>query len=82
MKTKEQIIDLLKTEFPSLRVGNDQDGYVELSADEYEAQIAEWADVRLEKQNQEIEAENKAQAKTALLDRLGISEDEAQLLLA
>ena len=31
---------------------------------------------------QEAEAETKAQAKAALLDRLGITEDEAKLLLS
>ncbi len=82
MTTKKEMIELLKTEFPTLKVGNDQDGYIELSADEYEAQIAEWADVRLAKETVAIEAQAKAQAKAELLERLGITADEAKLLLA
>ena len=82
MKTKEQMIELLKTEFSTLKVGNDQDGYIELSANEYDAQIAQWADVRLEEQNKQAEVQAKATAKAALLDRLGITADEAKLLLS
>jgi YbbR domain-containing protein len=40
------------------------------------------AKCKLEKSNQEAEAEAKAQAKTDLLERLGITADEAKLLLA
>jgi hypothetical protein len=82
MKTKEQLIAELKTEFPTLQTGNDQNGYVQLSADEYEATILEWADVRLAQAKAEADAELKAQAKAALLERLGITADEAKLLLA
>jgi|LakMenEpi03Aug12_release.lakeMendotaPanAssembly.Ray.scaffolds.fasta_scaffold685060_2 hypothetical protein len=82
MKTKQEIIEILKEEYPSLRVGSDNDGYVELSADEYEATIDDWADKRLAKLSKAAEAEAKATQKAALLERLGISEDEAKLLLA
>lgn len=82
MTTKKQMIELLKAEFPTLRVGDDDSGYIELSADEYEAKIAEWADARLAREAKAAEAEAKAAAKAALLERLGITEDEAKLLLA
>jgi hypothetical protein len=82
MKTKQEIIEILKEEYPSLRVGSDNDGYVELSADEYEATIDDWADKTLAKLSKAAEAEAKATQKAALLERLGISEDEARLLLA
>ena len=82
MTTKKQMIDLLKTEFPTLRVGDEDNGYIELSADDYETTIAEWADVRLARAEKEAEAQTKAAAKAALLDRLGITEDEAKLLLS
>jgi len=39
------------------------------------------AKCKLEKSNQEAEAEAKATQKAALLERLGITEDEARLLL-
>lgn len=37
------IIAQLKTEYPTLKIGNDEDGYSELSAEEYEATITNWA---------------------------------------
>jgi hypothetical protein len=82
MTTKNQMITLLKSEFPTLRLGDDDAGYTELSADEYEAKIAEWADARLAKEAKAAEAEANAQAKVELLQRLGISSDEAKLLTA
>jgi hypothetical protein len=82
MTTKNQVIQLLKKEFPTLRVGGDDVGYTELSVEEYEATIAQWADARLAKEAAATQAEAKAQAKVALLDRLGITADEAKLLLS
>jgi hypothetical protein len=82
MTTKQEMIDLLKIEFPTLQVGDEDKGYTDLSAEDYEATIAEWADVRLAKEAVSIEAAAKATQKAALLERLGISEDEARLLLA
>jgi hypothetical protein len=82
MKTKPEMIEIIKAENPTLRLGDDESGYTELSADEYEAKIAEWADARLAKEAKVAEAEAKAQAKAELLERLGITADEAKLLLA
>lgn len=81
-ETKEQIEARLRSEFPSLRTGNETDGYKELNTKAYEAKIAEWVAAHLAKiENKKAEIA-KAEAKTALLDRLGITEDEAKLLLA
>jgi hypothetical protein len=82
MTTKQEMIDLLKTEFPTLQVGDEDNGYTELSAEDYEAQIAEWADVRLKKEAVVIETEAKALAKGELLTKLGITAEEAALLLS
>jgi hypothetical protein len=82
MTTKQEIIDQLKAEFPTLKFGDDNKGYTNLTAEEYEATISEWADARLAKEAEAAEAEAKAAQKAALLERLGISEDEARLLLA
>jgi hypothetical protein len=76
--TKQDKIAALKTQYPTLRVGSEEAGYTELSAEDYEAKIAEWADNILAK---EAEETTKAAAKQALLDKLGITEDEAALLL-
>lgn len=80
--TKNEIIAQLKKDYPSLRDGSNIEGYVELSAEEYEARIAQWADNMLAK---EAEAQSKLDAqnaKAALLERLGITAEEAKLLLS
>ena len=81
MTTKKQMIDLLKKEFPTLQIGDDKAGYTQLSDHEYDAVIAEWADVRLAKEQLKAEAEAKETAKAAILDRLGLTADEAKLIL-
>ncbi len=77
------MIELLKAEFPTLRVGDDDSGYTELSADEYETKIAEWADARLAKLAKAAEVEAKATAKAAAqakLAALGLTVEDLQAL--
>jgi len=81
MTTKQKMISELKLEFPTLRLGNDDDGYINLSDDEYEATISEWADARLAKLAKVAEAEAKEVAKAAILERIGLSADELQTIL-
>ena len=52
-----------------------------LTADEIAANEAAAAQAEADRLAAEAEAEVKAQAKAALLEKLGISEDEAKLLL-
>ena len=82
MTTKQEMINLLKIEFPTLQIGDDDNGYTELSVEEYEATISQWADVRLAKETQALEVEAKETAKAALLAQLGITEEQAKLLLS
>jgi hypothetical protein len=77
--TKAQIVAKLKAEYPTLKVGDDERGYTDLSEAEYEATISQWADNELAS---EAEATAKAADKAALLAKLGITADEAALLLA
>lgn len=80
--TKNELITQLKKEYPTIREGSDEQGYVELSVEEYDARISQWADNLLAKEAEaqaKLDAEN---AKAALLDRLGITEAEAKLLLS
>jgi hypothetical protein len=76
----------LKTQYPVVRIGSDETGYTELSADEYESTIVDWAKnypaPEKTKIELEAEAEANATAKAALLARLGITADEATLLLS
>jgi hypothetical protein len=83
MTTKQEMIKIIKAESPTLRLGNDDSGYTELSADEYETKIAEWADARLAKEAEAAEAEAKAQAKAAAqakLAALGLTVEDLQAL--
>jgi len=79
--TKQQLIEQFKLDYPTLTKQSD-DEVITLDQDEYEATIDAWADAQLLKLAKQAEAEAKATQKAALLERLGISEDEAKLLLA
>lgn len=82
MTTKAKMITLLKEENPTLRIGNDDEGYTELSQNDYDATIEAWAEARLAKEAAAA-AKAKAEAdKAAVLARLGLTEDEAKLLLS
>jgi len=82
MTTKAKMIELLKTEYPTLQMGDDEQGYTDLSPGDYEAQIAQWADARLAKEAKAAQIEADAVAKAKLLTKLGITSDEAKLLLS
>ena len=79
MTTKQDKIAALKAEYPTLRVGSEEAGYTELSAEDYEATIIEWADNQLAAEAELAKAEAD---KEALLAKLGITADEAKLLLS
>jgi hypothetical protein len=82
MTTKLEIIAELKATHPTLRTGDESAGYTELSKAEYDATISLWADNTLTQLADEAEAEAIATQKAALLARLGITADEATLLLS
>jgi hypothetical protein len=69
-----------RKEFPKLFKNVDGEQF-EMDAEEYEATIAQWEANEVERLAKEAEAEAKATQKAALLERLGITEDEARLLL-
>ena len=80
--TKAEMIEIIKKENPTIRLGNDDQGYTDLSPAEYTKQIAEWADARLAKLKKQADELAKVSAKGVLLERLGITADEAALLLS
>ena len=80
MTTKAQYLTQIKTENPTITKSINGENIV-LDAAEYEATCEAWATMKTE-QDAHITAEaDKATAKAALLDRLGITADEAALLL-
>ena len=82
MTTKAEAIVAYKLEYPTLRVGDEQQGYEDLSPADYEATIAQWADNQLADEAKAAEAEQASTDKAALLAKLGITADEAKLLLS
>lgn len=80
--TKDEAIAKLKVEYPILKKGNDQDGYEDLSAKEYEETINLWADNLITMNEFTAQEAAKIEAKAQLLAKLGISQDEAKLLLS
>jgi hypothetical protein len=82
MTTKAEAVAALKLKYPTLRSGNDEKGYEDLNLADYEAQIEIWADNELADEARAIEIAQAATDKAALLARLGITAEEARLLLS
>jgi hypothetical protein len=70
MTTLNEMIEIIKAENPTIKVGDDETGYTELTAAEYNAQIAEWAQGRLDKEAKQAEAKAIEQAKLDAIDKL------------
>jgi len=81
MTKKQEIIELLKAEFPTLQIGGDDVGYTQLSDEAYEAIIGEWADSKLAKQQAKAEAEALRQSKISAYEKLGLTQAEIEALL-
>ena len=81
MITKQELIDQLKAENPKM-VANINGEDVELTAAEYDKAASDWADMRLVQIAAEAEALKAEADKSALLAKLGITADEAKLLLS
>ena len=79
MTTKSEKIAAFKAQYPTLKIGSEEAGYTDLSLADYEAKIAEWADNELAAEADLAKAESD---KEALLAKLGITADEAKLLLS
>ena len=82
MTTLNQMIEIIRAENPDgIRIGSDEVGYTNLTKEQYETQINQWATARLDSQTKLAEAAAKAHERSALLAKLGITEEEAALLL-
>ena len=82
MTTKAEAIAALKKEYPTLRTGDDERGYQDLSPAEYEATIEKWAENQIAEEAKAEEAAQAAADKAELIAKLGITADEAKLLLS
>ena len=81
MKTKQEMIEIIKAENPTLRVGDEDNGYTELSTEQYEAQINKWADARLANEQAKTDAEALLQNKISAYQKLGLTEAEIEALM-
>ena len=70
MTTLNEMIEIIKAENPTLQVGDDEQGYTQLTSAQYDAQVAEWAQGRLDKEAKQAEAEAIATAKLEAADKL------------
>ncbi len=82
MTTKAAVIATLKLENPTLRSGDDERGYEDLSLADYEATISQWADNQLADEAKAAEAAQVATDKAAILAKLGIDESDLKTLLS
>lgn len=82
MTTKAEMIAIIKAENPTLQRGDDEQGYIDLSPSDYESQIEQWADAQLAKEAKAAQTKADAVLKAELLTKLGITNDEAKLLLS
>jgi hypothetical protein len=73
MTTKAEVIATIKAENPTLQIGDDEQGYTQITGADYEAQIEVWAEARFVKQTateKAAEAKAAAEAKLAALGLL------------
>jgi hypothetical protein len=80
MTTKEEAILQLKKENPVIKKGDDEQGYTELEAADYEATIEGWADNVLAKEAAELEAAKPLTAAEKLLAATGLTVAEYKAL--
>jgi hypothetical protein len=81
MTTLNEMIEIIRAENPNgLRTGNTDIGDRDLTANEYEATIADWAQARLDKQNKIQETEAAKVAAQAKLAALGLTADDLKAL--
>lgn len=81
MTTLNEMIEIIKAENPNgLRVGDDEQGYTDLTSEQYAEQVTEWATNRLAKLTAQAEAEAAKIAATAKLAALGLTPDDLKAL--
>lgn len=81
MTTLNEMIEIIKAENPNgLRVGDDEQGYRDLTSEQYSEQVTEWATNRLAKLTAQEEAEAAKIAATAKLAALGLTPDDLKAL--
>lgn len=77
---KEQLIAELKTQYPTLSYGINDETF-KMSAEEYEETISLWADARIAKAQAKAQEEALRATKIAAYQKMGLTEAEIEALL-
>jgi len=80
--TLETIKAEIRANNPTFRFGTDQEGYRDFTPEEYEAHIEMVAQYQYAKHLEQVAEAEKLEQKAILLERLGITDEEAKLLLS
>ena len=80
MKTKTEILAQYKKDYPTLRSGDDEQGYKDLSLADYEATIEVWANNQLANEAKAEKVESDKAAAQAKLEALGLTADDLKAL--
>jgi hypothetical protein len=80
MKTKNQLVQECKEANP-IMIQTINGVEIELTGADYDKACSDWADMKLAQLKVEADIATQTTAKTELLQKLGISENEAKLLL-
>jgi len=68
--TLNEMIEIIKAENPTIRIGDDDTKYTELTGTDYDLQIKEWAENRLAKLEKLAEIETAKIAKIEAIQKL------------
>ena len=80
MTTRAQFVTKAKADNPKPQYKTINGVQIELTDEEYETSIQALATMLVEQQEAELEAQSKAEARQAVLDKLGLTADEAAAL--
>jgi hypothetical protein len=81
MTTKNEMIEIIRAENPNgLRVGDDERGYTQLTADEYEQEIDRMAAIRLEEKAEQKQVKKAKELAQSKLAALGLTADDLKAL--
>lgn len=77
-----EMVEIIRNENPNgLKTGSEETGYSDLTDEEYEAIILEWATARLAKEQAKIESEIARQVKISAYQKLGLTTEEIEALI-
>ena len=80
--TKTEIIEQFKKDYPVLTLGNDENGYRDMTKNEYDEMILSWAENVIAEQLETKLLKDKESKRLAVLEKLGLTTEEAELLLS